>query len=191
MLFELLEMDHSYGDHGQLIKSHEAEFYELIDNNYRRWHTFGFPRSDINLSYKWAGGGLVSTPSDLVKMGNALVTDTSFIDFHIRDQFFTPQKLNNGQVNEQKYALGWRSYKDYYSEHLTRNEKEKVWIVHHGGVSKGSMNLLCLFPDQGLVIDVTVNGRENEIDFAPFWNHVMNIASPFLLKTMEEEQNRN
>lgn len=187
-IFRMLNMDNSYGDHSIKKSEYEAAFYETSSNNkYRQWHTFGFPHPNQNLSYKWAGGGLLSTPSDLVKMGNALLNDTTFVRPKVRNTFFEPQRLSNGEINEQKYALGWRSYYDYASEHLLGEDKP-VWLVHHGGVSKGSMNLLCLFPNEGVVIDVAINGRPKDFDFSPFWHQVMNLVRPFLIKEYETKQ---
>jgi serine beta-lactamase-like protein LACTB, mitochondrial len=184
-IFQALDMENTYADHSNRRSEYEAEFYETSSNNkYRKWHTFGIPHSDQNLSYKWAGGGLLSTPSDLVKMGNALLNDTSFVTSKIRNIFFEPQSLSNGEINEQKYALGWRSYNDYASEHLLGEDKP-VRMVHHGGVSKGSMNLPCLFPNENVVIDVAINGREKEFDFSPFWYQVMDLVQPFLIKEYE------
>jgi len=181
-IFKPLKMDHTYGDHSNKTSKYEAEFYQTSSqNSYRKWHTFGFPHPDQNLSYKWAGGGLLSIPSDLVKMGNTLINDTSFVKTEIRNVFFEPQALSNGEINEQKYALGWRSYYDYATEYLL-GEDNPVWMVHHGGVSKGSMNLLCLFPNEGVVIDVAINGRPKEFDFSPFWYQVMELVQPFLIK---------
>jgi CubicO group peptidase (beta-lactamase class C family) len=187
-IFQVLNIENTYGDHSLIKPEFEAEFYETSSNNmYRKWHTFGFPHSDQNLSYKWAGGGLLSTPTDLVKMGNALLNDTTFVTTKVRNVFFEPQRLTNGEINEQKYALGWRSYYDYASEHLL-GEGKPVWMVHHGGVSKGSMNLLCLFPNENVVIDVVINGRAKDFDFTPFWYQVMDLVQPFLKEQYERKQ---
>lgn len=184
-LFDPLGMHQTFGDHAPDIQGDEAVFYELHQNKYRKWQSLKLSSHKVNLSYKWAGGGLISTPSDMVKMGNALLSDSTFISRGIRDDFWEPVALASGEVNEQQYASGWRSYKSYDTEHLL-GEKTPVWMVHHGGVSKGSMNLLALFPDYELVINVSVNGREENIDFSPFWIEVMKIVQPFLLKAEKE-----
>jgi len=184
-LFNPLEMNDTFGDHAPDIGGDEAVFYELHQNRFRKWRSGNISSHKVNLSYKWAGGGLISTPADMVKMGNILVSDSTFISREIRDDFWEPVALASGEVNEQQYASGWRSYKSYDTEHLL-GEGIPVWMVHHGGVSKGSMNLLALFPDYELVINVSVNGRKDQIDFTPFWFEVMNIAQPFLLKAEEE-----
>ena len=60
-----------------------------------------------------------------------------------------------------------------------------IWMVHHGGFSKGSMNLLCLSPNENIVIDVAINGRQKDFDFSPFWYQVMDLVQPFLVKEYE------
>jgi len=184
-LFDPLEMKGTFGDHAPNIEGDEAVFYELHQNSFRKWRSRNLSSHKVNLSYKWAGGGLISTPSDMVNLGNVLVSDSTFINREIRNNFWEPVLLANGEVNEQQYAAGWRSYKSYGTEHLL-GEDTPVWMVHHGGVSKGSMNLLALFPNYELVINVSVNGREENIDFTPFWFEVMNIAQPFLMKAEGE-----
>lgn len=179
-LFQVLDMQHTFPDRGGKKPEGRAEFYETSEHDrFRVWHTFGFPKPEQNLSYKWAGGGLLSTPTDLVKMGNALLNDTLLFNRKVRDTFFTPQHLRNGEINEQNYALGWRSNTAYTSACFPP-DTPKVWIVHHAGVSKGSMNFLCLFPNENVVIDVAVNGRSDKVNFPPFWNFTMEIAAPFL-----------
>jgi len=185
-LFNPLEMQHSYADHGPWQAAEPAVFYEISDLSYRKWRTLNISSHETNLSYKWAGGGLLSTPSDLVKMGNALVADSNFISFKTRDDFFTPQRLTNGEVNEQQYAVGWRSYYTYASDSLLGKEKP-VWMVHHGGVSKGSMNMFALFPDYRLVINISVNGREEDINFTPFWFTAMTLVQPFIERLHHEK----
>ena len=160
-----------------------ATFYETSDDQYRRWRTFGFLPMDINLSYKWAGGGLVSTPSDLVKMGNTILTDSTFLSESTQAVFWEPMKLKNGEVNPQRYALGWRSYQDFEHDAFP----QPTWIVHHGGVSKGSMNLLVLFPEHDLVIDASINTKTPEFDL--LWNEVMNLAGIFLEAQQKGEAN--
>lgn len=173
-LFDPLDMTNTFGDHSHNQKRNIATFYETKKNKYRNWKTFGFIPNDIDLSYKWAGGGIMSTPTDLVKMGNAILTDSIFLSANTKSIFFEPQMLNSGEINPQRYALGWRSYKEYKNDKFDKS----VWMVHHGGVSKGSMNFLVLFPEYELVIDASINTRAE--DFLIFWEEVMKLASFFL-----------
>ena len=173
-VFHPLSMDNTFGDHSQYVKGEMASFYETKGCKYRKWKTFGFIPNEIDLSYKWAGGGFMSTPTDLVKMGNAILSDSTFLSENTLSVFFKPQKLSDGKINPQKYALGWRSYEKYKHGAF----QEEVWMVHHGGVSKGSMNFLVLFPDYNMVINASINTRTE--DFLLFWDEVMELASFFL-----------
>jgi CubicO group peptidase (beta-lactamase class C family) len=182
-VFTPLDMRDTYGDHDQPKTEHFATFYETRDGYYREFRSFE-QRYDINLSYKWAGGGIISTPTDLVKMGNAYLKDDSFLSHDTKRNLWTPQKLNNGEVNEQDYALGWRSYLSYKSD-LLLDGKTPVWMVHHGGVSKGSQNFLIIFPDYDLVIDGSIN--TNVEDFGTFSKAIYKIANHFLSQVQKEE----
>ncbi|WP_394749180.1 serine hydrolase domain-containing protein [Spongiimicrobium salis] len=184
-IFTPLGMKHTYADHTRPKSEHFATFYETDNGYYREFRSFGF-RYDINLSYKWAGGGFISTPSDLVRLGNAWVNDTTFIHTNTKKEFWKPVKLKNGEINEQQYALGWRSYLDFNYEHLGDGETS-YWVVHHGGVSKGSQNFLVLFPNYNLVIDASINA--NVMPFSKFFAEVMQIATPFL-ESLEKEESQ-
>lgn len=173
-LFRPLNMINTFADHSSYQKGMIATFYETSTDKYRKWNTFGFIPNEIDLSYKWAGGGIMSTPTDLVKMGSAILSDSLFLSADTKAVFFEPQKLSSGKINPQLYALGWRSYKEYKNEKFDKS----VWMVHHGGVSKGSMNFLVMFPEYDLVIDAAINTRTS--DFLIFWEEVMKLASFFL-----------
>ena len=113
-------------------------------------------------------------PFRSVKMGNAILTDTTFISDETKSVFFEKQVLSNGEPNSDNYALGWRVNKAYNENKFN----DKIWIVHHGGVSKGSMNLLMLMPEYDFVIDASINARAES--FGAFWGEVMQIASFFI-----------
>ncbi len=113
---------------------------------------------EVNNSSKWAGGGFLSTPSDLAKFGNALLSG-QILTKPLLETLFTPVALSDGSMNPQYYAIGWRS--DVTS--LTVNDIKKPYrTVHHGGTSAGSMGFLLLFPDEQLVIAMTTNTIPDE-----------------------------
>lgn len=176
-VFEQLNMSSTLGDHSQPKIENLATFYRSRNGKFKEWKNLFGLTGDINLSYKWAGGGFLSTPSDLVTMGNAWLNDTTFISQNTFRTFFEPQKLLDGQINEQQYALGWRSYYDHQSEFLP-GVQDAVWMVHHGGVSKGSMNFLVMFPEYNMVINASINARAAR--FGEFWREVLTLANFFL-----------
>ncbi len=107
-----------------------------------------------NLSNKVAGGGFVSTPSDLVKIGGALLngrllTPNSF------SQMVSVQTLIDGSKTPQNYAIGWRHHQ------TTRilGEEHKVDVIHHGGVASGANAFLLLVPEHNISIAITTNGK--------------------------------
>lgn len=178
-----LNMNNTFGCSTLLKNKTLATFYEINSKKHREWRSLGIFTNDIDLSYKWAGGGILSTPTDLVKMGNAILNDTTFLTKQTKKIFFTPQKLDNGKINPQRYALGWRSYKTYKDDFF----ENEVWMVHHGGVSKGSMNFLVLFPDYNIVINASMNARAEDFQF--FWKEVMKLSSFFLNPKIETKIN--
>lgn len=132
----------------------------------------------VNLSQKWAGGGLIASSVDLVKLGSAWF-DNDFIPASIQQQFWTPQKLHNGEVNKQFYALGWRHFSQ---NHLFCDKKNPlsrtISSVHHGGVSDGAQSWLVLYPELQLVVAMNANTvKENYCDFA---GQAAVITKPFL-----------
>ncbi len=159
-VFDPLGMESTHADYQDRAVGNRATFYEMRRNEHagrevQRW-------KDVNLSLKWASGGLVSTSSNLVRLGSSYF-DAEFIDPKTVEAFWTPQELNNGEVNEQSYAIGWRSS----PEDHTFGEDRPTRAVHHGGVSKGSMSWLVIYPEFELVMAININTRADAFhDFA-------------------------
>lgn len=120
-----------------------ATFYHVQDGQAQRWR-------EVDLSMKLAGGGFMATPSDLAQLGVAWLND-DFITPMTRQQFWTPQKVTDGSINEQNYALSWR-----VSE---ATEGVPFTYMHHGGVSKGSMAWLAVIPEQRMAVALAINTR--------------------------------
>jgi CubicO group peptidase (beta-lactamase class C family) len=110
------------------------------------------PAPETNNSYKWAGGGLVSTPSDLVRFGDALLAGR-LVSAEMREVMFTPRTLSNGEINPQYYGLGWRSGGLSYP----RGSENYLTMINHGGTSIGGTAILILLPEQDIVIALTAN----------------------------------
>ena len=106
---------------------------------------------NVDLSHRLAGGGFVSTSSDLVRLGNAYF-NKSFISQITKHKIWTPQKLSNGDINQQNYVIGWR-----VSQLLVGDKT--VDYMHHGGVSRGAQSLLVLIPEYKLSIAIKINAK--------------------------------
>lgn len=125
----------------------------------------------VDLSHRLPGGGFVSTPSDLVKLGSRYF-DEDYISPETREIFWTPQKLSSGEINTQHYALGWRFH-----------EKESpqtgpLRYANHGGVSRGGQSWLMVLPDYEMAVAVNIN-RKTEV-FWDFGSVSMDIAGAFI-----------
>jgi serine beta-lactamase-like protein LACTB len=137
----------------------------------------------VDLSHRLAGGGWISTSSDLAKFGQGFISD-NFISRNIRQEFWTSQKLNNGKVNNQSYAIGWRA-----NELNLRGELGWVSYAHHGGVSRGAQSFLMVIPKYKLSLAVNINS--NTEVFSDFSEIVRPLArlfiSQYLVNTKQEE----
>lgn len=120
-----------------------AVFYHVQERQAQQWR-------EVDLSMKLAGGGFMATPSDLARLGVAWLDD-AFISPETRRQFWTPQTLTDGTVNEQNYALNWRVSEE--------TEGIPFTYMHHGGVSKGSMAWLAVIPEKRMAVALTINTR--------------------------------
>src|ERR1700682_1612837 len=58
----------------------------------------------VDNSYKWAGGGFLSSAEDLVRFGSALL-QPGFLKQESLKQLFTSQKTKAGE--ETGYGIGW------------------------------------------------------------------------------------
>ncbi|MEW7289203.1 serine hydrolase domain-containing protein [Aquimarina sp. 2304DJ70-9] len=134
----------------------------------------------VNNSNKWAGGGLLATPSSLVTLGKAFLSNELFTKQTMLS-LLQPVPLKNGQVNEQNYAIGWRN--DTVNDKLGTNIQTQ--ILHHGGTAMGSTSLLILFPEHHLSVSIIMNrsGSSSEL-----FEHAYDIAKLFLSE-MKKENN--
>ncbi len=158
-------------DYQDSVLPDRATFYWRKGTKLRPW-------GRVNHSYKWAAGGLIATSSDLTRIGSAWL-DPSYIAPATRAAFWTPQKLANGEINEQSYAIGWRANVN----RRVLGEDRPVWNVHHGGVSKGAYSWLVIYPEYRLVVALNANARLD--DFADFMAIEQAITREFLAKSAD------
>jgi len=110
------------------------------------------PAPEVNVSSKWAGGGLASTPSDLVRFGNALLAG-DIVSQKTLGEMLTPRELRSGELNPQHYGLGWRVGGLYYP-----NDSDTiVTFINHGGTAIGGVAILIFMPESELVVAMCAN----------------------------------
>lgn len=100
----------------------------------------------INAAYKWAGGGMIMTPSDLARFGAAhLDAPGSRITPGERALLFT--QLTEATESVPAMGLGWRVDED--------DKGRRRW--HHAGGYEGARAGLVVYPDLGLSIALASN----------------------------------
>ncbi len=105
-----------------------------------------------NSSYKWPGGGLLSTATDLVRFGQALLAD-DIVPAEVRSVMFTPRLLRSGAENPMRYGLGWRVTAIRDPADTTR----RLTAVYHGGSGIGAESALVLIPASRVAVAITGN----------------------------------
>lgn len=119
-----------------------------------------------------AAGGYIATPSDLAILGGAWLND-DYISSNTRDEFWTPAKLEDGSVNEQDYALGFRK-KSWEIAGVGQ-----VTHLNHGGVSKGAQCWLMIIPEYNMTVAISTNRRTDEFfDFGDVYVDLLELFIP-------------
>jgi serine beta-lactamase-like protein LACTB, mitochondrial len=112
---------------------------------YKTNATGGFElEPDVDNSYKWASGGFISTPEDLVRFGSAHLR-AGFLTQASLDTLFTPQKTKSGKSTG--YGIGWFIARDKHGH--------PIWS--HSGGSVGGTSILMIEPDTRTVMAMTAN----------------------------------
>jgi serine beta-lactamase-like protein LACTB, mitochondrial len=137
-VFTPLGMSDTVADEEDTLVPHRARFYDYAnDGTYRN-------AALTDNSYKWAGGGFLSTPRDLVTFGSALL-HPGFLKQDSLNLLFTPQHTTDGKPTP--YGLGW---------FIHDKPGESRIYEHSGGATGGSAKLL-LYPEQGVAFAWTMN----------------------------------
>ena len=97
----------------------------------------------VDNSYKWAGGGYLSTAEDLLPFGEGMING-DFLKPETVELLFTSQQTNSGEKTN--YGLGWRS-----------DELDGRRSVGHGGGSIGGSSYFIMFPAEKTVVAVICN----------------------------------
>ena len=138
VVFEPLGMRHTIAGHTDLIIPHRTRFYavnaegDVVNAPY------------VDNSYKWAGGGFLSTPEDLLIFANAHL-GAGFLEAETLELLFASQRLQDGE--ETGYGIGWRT--------STNDRGER--IVSHTGGSVGGRTVLTANRDTGVIVAIVAN----------------------------------
>jgi serine beta-lactamase-like protein LACTB, mitochondrial len=137
-VFTPMGLTHTTADQNTLIIEERSRFYDLTKDGHEENAPY------VDNSYKWAGGGFLSTSEDLVHFGSQLL-QPGFLKESSLKLLFTSQKTNSGE--ETHYGIGWGVHKAPGGEKM----------YEHSGGSVGGTSQLIVFPDSRVVIALVTN----------------------------------
>ena len=141
-VFSALGMNSTCPDFNDSIIDNRTSFYELNNNN----SLVNAPTVDN--SYKWAGGGFLSTTTDLVKFGEAHMTE-GFLSASTLREFTTSQVLDNGDSTS--YGVGWRTI-----------QHSGLRGYGHTGGSVGGITAFRIYPKENLILVLLSNSSDTK-----------------------------
>jgi serine beta-lactamase-like protein LACTB, mitochondrial len=137
-----------------------AGFYETEPGRYK--HAFA-----VDNSIRRPSGGIVSTPSDMVALGNVMLDDRLLTAATRRLLLSVPTKgrTDGGQI----YAYGWR-----HSDWTLYGGKLKLDSYHHNGTAVGSTSVFVVLPEKRIVLSLMMNkGGENVDDISAVADQIL------------------
>lgn len=151
-VFRPLAMLASTADVASMAEPRRVAFHEVEDG---RWKYAG----PVDNSIRHPAGGMLSTPSDMLRLGQAFLAD-GLVGAGTRAQLLTPQPLADGTGNPQGYALGIRvgGEKSLLDGALVT----RIWSHH--GTAVGSTSYFAVYPDLRLVVSVMMNKGQTSIE---------------------------
>lgn len=121
-----------------------TNFY-MVENNSVRLAPY------VDNSYKWAGGGFISTSEDLVKFGNAMLYN-NYLSPESFETLTEPHYLVDSTSTH--YGMGWSS---------GESNQGLAWVGHSGG-SVGGITMFVIYPDEGIVVALCSNSGQHGWD---------------------------
>jgi CubicO group peptidase (beta-lactamase class C family) len=138
-------MTHTVAEFPDSIIPFRSRFYVRPDSNGGMLNA-----PYVDNSYKWAGGGFLSTTEDLARFGQVMMDGTLLKPATVK-LLWTSMKTSDGK--ETGYGIGWG---------IDRDSTGRVWIGHTGGSMGGTAHLL-MCPKERLVVAILVNSDETFI----------------------------
>ncbi|MEJ7611901.1 MAG: serine hydrolase domain-containing protein [Ferruginibacter sp.] len=154
-IFDPLNMNNSVPDHNDSIIPNRTRFYTIIKNKFLGNAPF------VDNSNKWGSGGILSTPTDLLKFGNAILYK-KILSERSRAALWTPYPLSTGKENV--YGIGFR---------VEKNNAGQTYMSH-GGTSIGGRTFFVIYPKEEVVMAITYNllpAGYNEIELSDIFSN--------------------
>jgi CubicO group peptidase (beta-lactamase class C family) len=147
-VFRPLKMRRTKADLADRKFARRVQFYNLADTQL-------VVAPHVDNSYKWAGGGFLSTAEDLIRFGEAM-REGEFLSPETRSVLLTSQTTAAGERTG--YGIGFRDHRD---------EAQRRWFGHSGG-SVGGTSYLVVYPEQEVVVVTLVNLSGAQLGELPF-----------------------
>lgn len=142
-VFDAMGLVHTTADQNARIVEQRSRFYEKEKDGTLENAPY------VDNSYKWAGGGFLSTSEDLVRFGSMLL-QPGFLRAESLKLLFTSQKTKSGEATG--YGVGWG---------IAKSPSGKVVYAHSGG-SVGGTSQLIVYPETHVVVALITNLSGNE-----------------------------
>lgn len=137
-VFGALGMSHTGPDHAAVSDPNVTQFYKKSMR----------VEKPINSSYKWAGGGFLSSADDLAIFGSALL-QPGFLQERSLAQLFTIQKPTKPTRRPADYGMGWG---------IVENNRGRTFYLHQGD-QQGAKAMLMILPKAKVVVAILCNQR--------------------------------
>lgn len=133
-----------------LSETGAAGFYETEPRRYKRAFA-------VDNSIRWPSGGIVSTPSDMVALGNVMLDDRLLTAATRNLLLSVPAegRTEDGRI----YAYGWR-----HSDWTLYNGKLTLDSYHHNGTAVGSTSVLVILPEKRITLSLMMNKGSENVD---------------------------
>lgn len=148
-IFNPLAMNNTAFEYQSNLVPNRAHGY--LRNIYRNFQNA--PLAD--LSFKFAGGGVISTTEDLLKFGNGILSG-KLLKKETIDTMLLPFKLKSGRYIN--YSLGFNAGYD---------SQGRKFFTHSGG-GTGFCSQLIIYPEQELVSVYLINMRDRSLENPAF-----------------------
>ena len=137
-VFDPLEMKKTHPEKIDLIGVEKVRYYYLDSTK------TAVLAPEVNNSWKWAGGGFISTTEDVAKFLWKHSSYNYLTEKSIKEMT-TPQKTKDGKTTN--YGLGWR----------TRYDKNNNVLIGHTGGSVGGTTYAFMAPHSKTIVVMTTN----------------------------------
>jgi serine beta-lactamase-like protein LACTB, mitochondrial len=150
-------MTHTAAEHPDSIIPERGRYYTRADSTGPVVNALF-----VDNTYKWAGGGFLSTAEDLARFGQRLL-DGRIVRKKTLDLLWTSMRSTDGKTTD--YGIGW----------LVEPDSSGRRRIRHSGGSVGGTAHLIIYPDAALIVAVLVNS-----DYT-FIGNISRFAEPFLV----------